>query len=219
MDVAGTPAHRDIANTYTRVAPIYDAWARITESKSLRLALERAQIRNGENVLEVAVGTGIFFYEILRWNPAGRNVGIDVSNAMLERSQRKAAKLGVPFELSVGDARNLTYEDSSFDVVVNNNMLGLVSEHEIVPILREMKRVLRPGGRLVIVMMIRPRNPIAAGVFRLGAGWLGRWREVRIAPAVGETGFDIVHHETVTQLGFRSEVLIARKSGSVVSHL
>src|SRR5829696_9261369 len=67
----------DVTQKYSRVAGIYDAWTWFTESRSLSAALEEAAIRDGDSVLEVAVGTGITFREVLRRNPSGRNVGID----------------------------------------------------------------------------------------------------------------------------------------------
>jgi len=209
-----TDASLDVVGLYSRVAAIYDAWTWFTETKSLHAALERARIRDGEAVLEVAVGTGIAFREILKRNPSGRNVGIDLTASMLRRARQKAERIGVPHELLVADARSLSFEDKSFDVVVNNNMLGLLPQADLAPILSEMSRVLRPGGRLVIVTMMRPATRFADWIYRVGAEWLGGWRAVDIEPLVGDAGFESVSREVVMQLGIPSEVLIARKAGS-----
>jgi len=202
----------DIVAAYSRVAAVYDAWTWFTESKSLHAGLERARIRDGEAVLELAVGTGVAFREILRRNPSGRNVGIDLTAVMLERARHKAERSGVPFDLQVGDVRSLTFDDGTFDLVVNNNMLGLLPQADLVPTLAEMARVLRPGGRLVIVTMTRPATRFAEWIYRVGAEWLGGWRAVDIEPLVGPAGFESVSCETVMQLGIPSEVLIARKA-------
>ncbi len=77
-----------VTETYTGIAPIYDVWGRLTESKARRRCLEWAAIRDGEAVLEVAVGTGLTFAEILKRNPSGRNEGMDLTPAMLDRARR-----------------------------------------------------------------------------------------------------------------------------------
>jgi ubiquinone/menaquinone biosynthesis C-methylase UbiE len=195
---------------YTAMAPIYDPWTLLTESKSLREALESAAIRNGESALEVAVGSGILFRDIVRKNPAGRNVGIDLTQSMLERTRRKASKAGGSFELIRADARALPFPDDSFDVVINNNMLGLLPESMFMPILAELHRVLRPGGRLVIVMMRRPERAFARLLFE-SAVRLGGWRDVQVEPFVLAAGFEGVRLKTVTQLGVPSEVIASRK--------
>jgi ubiquinone/menaquinone biosynthesis C-methylase UbiE len=196
---------------YSRVAGVYDAWTWFTESRSLEKALEAAAIRNGDAVLEIAVGTGVAFREILRRNPDGRNAGIDLTDAMLRRARAKAERSGVAFELVQGDARSLPFADASFDVVMNNNMLGIVPDEITSQILSEAHRVLRPGGRLVIVTMKRPRRRLSQAVYQIGAVWLGGWRDVDVEPAVRAAGFTDVRTSIVTQLGIPSEVLVAGK--------
>jgi ubiquinone/menaquinone biosynthesis C-methylase UbiE len=62
-----------VPRIYRRIAPSYDAWGWLTESKARKRCLELAAIRDGEDVLEVAVGTGLAFREILESNPTGRS--------------------------------------------------------------------------------------------------------------------------------------------------
>jgi len=209
-----TSERRDIVGMYSKLALVYDAWTRLTERESLHAALERAAIRDGEAVLEVAVGTGVLFQEILRRNPSGRNVGIDLTEPMLQRARHKARQTGAPFELIVGDARALSFGTDTFDLVVNNNMFGLLPEPEFAPILSAMWRVLRPGGRIVLAMMMRPDRLLPDLVYRFGAVWLGGWREVRIEPFVRAAGFLALESQLVAQLGIPSEILVARKPDS-----
>jgi ubiquinone/menaquinone biosynthesis C-methylase UbiE len=204
----------DVVRLYSPIAFLYDTWTYVTESRSLRAALDFAAIHDGEAVLEVAVGTGIAFREILRRNPSGRNVGIDLTEAMLGRARSRARGSGTPHELIREDARALSFQSASFDVVMNNNMLGLVPQRTIQVILSEMFRVLRPSGRLVIATMMRPRHLLAQLVYRVGALWLGGWRDVEPEPFVRAAGFLTVRREMVTQLGIPTEVLEARKPGS-----
>jgi ubiquinone/menaquinone biosynthesis C-methylase UbiE len=207
-----TSRDADVVARYSRLAFLYDFWTTMTESRSLRVALERAEIRDGQAVLEVAVGTGVLFRKILRANRSGRNVGVDLTEGMLRRARRKAMRTGVPHELLVGDARRLAFGDGTFDLVFNNNMLGIVPPDDVAPILREFGRVLRPGGRLVIVSMARPEGCVAGSIYGLGACKLGKWTDVEVGPFLRSVGFEVQSEEVVRQLGIPSDVLVAQKA-------
>jgi len=202
---------RFLVTTYSRLAVIYDAWTWMTERKSLLVALSGAAVRDGEAVLEVAVGTGLVFREVLLRNPSGRNVGIDITEAMLRRARRKATGTGVPFALEVGDARTLTFQDSAFDLVLSSNMFGLLPRKDIGTVLAEMLRVLRPGGRLVLVTMTCPDQRLPGWIYSLGAKRLGGWSDLQLEPFVHAAGFAKVQREVVKQLGVPSEILVAQK--------
>jgi ubiquinone/menaquinone biosynthesis C-methylase UbiE len=140
-----------VADVYRRIAPVYDLWARLTESKARDLCIEAAAIRDGESLLEVAVGTGLAFEKLIRANPSGRNEGIDLTAAMLARAEKRADRSGIRnYCLRIGNALKLDYPDNEFDVLVNNYMFDLLPESDFEPVLAEFRRVLRPGGRLVL---------------------------------------------------------------------
>jgi ubiquinone/menaquinone biosynthesis C-methylase UbiE len=209
-------AQRDIPGVYTRVAPVYDLWAAATESRARRRTLELAGIRDGERVLEIAVGTGAAFAEVLRRNRGGENVGIDLTPAMLARARRKAEATGVPFTLQVGDAGALDFADGRFDLVLNAYMFDLFPEDAFAGVLAEMRRVLRPGGRLVLCNMARGRrlsHRVYETIYRLRPALLGGCRGVAVRPHMEAVGFEVVHEEYVAQLGFPSEILVARRPG------
>ena len=146
-----------LREAYRKYASIYDIWSSLTESKARQRCLEVADIKNGESVLEVAVGTGILFEKILQLNPTGRNEGIDLTEQMLSRARARAHKSGVSdYVLKVGDAYHLQYPDNSFDLVLNNYMFDLIPEKDFRAILGEFKRVLRKGGRIVLVNGLPP---------------------------------------------------------------
>jgi ubiquinone/menaquinone biosynthesis C-methylase UbiE len=87
----------------------------LTESKARDRCLEIAAIQDGESVLEVAVGTGLAFERILKANPSGRNEGIDLTEAMLNRAEKRAASAGFKsYRLTVGDAYNLDFSGQRF---------------------------------------------------------------------------------------------------------
>jgi ubiquinone/menaquinone biosynthesis C-methylase UbiE len=75
--------------------------AYLTESKARDRCLEIAAIQDGESVLEVAVGTGLAFERILKANPSGRNEGIDLTEAMLNRAEKRAASAGFRTTISM----------------------------------------------------------------------------------------------------------------------
>jgi ubiquinone/menaquinone biosynthesis C-methylase UbiE len=205
-----------VPGIYSRIAPVYDLWAAMTESRARRRALELSAIRDGESVLEVAVGTGLAFEEVMRKNPSGRNVGVDLTEAMLERARRRAAKVGGAFELRRGDAHRLEFPDATFDLVLNSYMFDLLPEADFLPVLREFRRVLRPGGRLVLVNMAvgeRWHQRLYEALYRLRPSLMGGCRGVALEPCVREAGFTGVHRESVSQLGFPSEVLRAEAPG------
>ena len=199
---------------YTKIAPLYDMWAWLTERDARNRCLELAGIRDGEDVLEVAVGTGLAFREILEANPSGRNEGIDLTAAMLARAEKKAARAGHDnYRLRVGDACALDFASDSFDVVISNYMFDLLPERDFPTVLEEFKRVLRPGGRLALVNMTpgqRWYNDVWNRLYRMNPALLGGCRPVSLLPLVRQCGFQSATREYVSQFAFPSEVIFGK---------
>ena len=208
-------AKPDVPRVYRWTAPIYDVWGRLTESKARDRCLELARIRDGEAVLEVAVGTGLAFAEILKQNPSGRNDGIDLTQEMLDKAIRKAAAACQNnYRLCVGDAYHLKFADASFEALVNNYMFDLLPEDDFGRVLTEFKRVLRPGGRLVLVNMAkgeRWHNAIWEAIYKLNATWIGGCRGVSLLEHVQAMGFQDTRREFISQMTFPSEVVYGVK--------
>jgi ubiquinone/menaquinone biosynthesis C-methylase UbiE len=203
-----------VARTYTRVAPIYDAWAALTETRARRASLARAAARDGETILEVAVGTGLAFAELARANPHGLTEGIDLTDAMLARARTKVAALPGRHRLRVGDARALDFPDGHVDLLINNYMFDLLPEDDFAGVLAEFFRVLAPGGRMVLTNMTRSDRllgRIYEWIYRVRPALMGGCRGVELAEAVTAAGFTDLVRDTVFQLGFPSEILAARK--------
>ena len=197
--------------TYRKVARIYDLWARLTESKARDRCLELAAIQDGEAVLEVAVGTGLAFEKILDADPSGRVEGIDLTDEMLTRAERRAVATGMTnFRLSIGDAYDLDFADDSFDVLINNYMFDLLPEQDFPKVLAEFKRVLRPGGRLVMVNMTNGQcwyNGIWTLIYEIKPALLGGCRGVSLLGDLQDAGFQQTEREYVSQFTFPSEVI------------
>lgn len=202
-----------VADLYRRIAPAYDLWACLTESKARDRCLELAAIRDGESVLEVAVGTGLAFEKILNANPSGRNEGIDLTEEMLRRAERRVANLRLSnYRLRIGDAYALDFAQHDFDVLINNYMFDLLPEKDFPAVLAGFRRVLRPGGRLVLVNMTEGENwynGIWEWLYRMNPAWMGGCRGVHMLPLVEECGFVEARREYVSQMTFPSEVIIA----------
>ena len=200
-----------VSDIYRKIAPAYDLWAWCTERKARDRCLELAAIQDGEDVLEVAVGTGLAFERILQANPSGRNEGIDLTEAMLIRARKKAAKTGsTNYRLRIGDAYDLDFEERSFDVLINNYMFDLLPQRDFRAVLAEFARVLRPGGRLILVNMTegeRWYNRIWELVYRINPALLGGCRGVLLLPHVDACGFRQTKREYVSQWTFPSEII------------
>ena len=202
-----------VAELYRKIAPAYDLWARLTESRARNRCLDLVSIQDGESVLEVAVGTGLAFEKILRANPSGRNEGIELTEAMLARAKRRAARTGTDnYHLRHGDAYALDYPDGDFDVLINNYLFDLLPRQDFLTVLTEFKRVLRPGGRLAMVNMTmgqRGYNRVWEAIYRLNPALLGGCRGIFILPVLEECGFINTKREYVSQMTFPSEVVLA----------
>ena len=203
----------EAARLYDRLAPVYDAWGRLTESRARDRALALADVRDGERILEVAAGTGLAFGELVRRNPGGRNLGIDISPGMLARARRRLGRLALAnYDLALASAIDLPFGDETFDLVMNNYMFDLIDEGAWPAILGEFRRVLAPGGRLVLVNMTRGErfgSGVYEALYRLSPSLMGGCRGVQLEGPLGAAGFRVLRREYVQQCLFPSEVIFA----------
>jgi len=208
----------EVVDVYTKTAPVYDIWGMLTETKARQRAMEFAKIKNGEAVLEVAAGTGLTFFEILKSNPEGKNIGIDLTPDMLEKARLKAARSGVAnYQLEIGDAYALKYPDQSFDLLMNNYLFDLLPEKDFLLVLAEFRRVLKPGGRLVMVNMTRGERfyqRFWENVYLMNPRLLGGCRGVLLFDFLQKSGFQNIEREMISQFGFPSEIIRAQVAGN-----
>ncbi len=215
MSIANTKLDKhDVVDVYTQTAPVYDVWGSLAETKARKRSLRLAQVKDGEAVLEVAVGTGLTFQEIVKANPHGKNIGIDLTPAMLAKAKARLGKSGVSnYQLLVGDAYHLDFPDHQFDLLMNNYMFDLLPEKDFVLVLQEFKRVLKPHGRIVLVNMTKGEHfhqRFWESVYRINPRWLGGCRGVFLSGYMETVGFTHVTRETISQLGFPSEIISAK---------
>jgi ubiquinone/menaquinone biosynthesis C-methylase UbiE len=201
---------------YDLVAGVYPVSTLLFHEKAHKVALSLAGIEDGMRVLEVATGSGEMFRRIVGLNPGGVTCGIDLSPNMAARTQRLARKRvnASRAHCQAVDATSMPFRDGAFDAVVCCYLLELLSGEDILRTLAEMHRVLRPNGRLALVLI--GQNHAAFNVlYRVGgslapAFW-GRQVEKAIPQAIEGCEFSIEHDRKVQQGFYPSRVMIARK--------
>jgi len=140
---------------FDRIAPVYDVMNRVMTAgldRRWRRLTAEAVVRPGDRVLDAACGTGDLALEAAR--VGGVVTGLDFSAAMLARARRKAPEL----EWVQGDALALPFPDAHFDVATVG--FGVRNLDDLEAGLRELRRVLRPGGRVAVLEITQPSGPL-----------------------------------------------------------
>jgi demethylmenaquinone methyltransferase/2-methoxy-6-polyprenyl-1,4-benzoquinol methylase len=168
----------EVGAMFDRIAPRYDAMNALIsgfqEPRWRRRAIALAELRPGMSAIDVATGTGkvaMGLADVV--GTFGHVLGVDVSKAMIDRA-RMANADRVELEFLVGDALQLPADEAAFDAATIAFGMRNLPDYE--GAFREMRRVLRPGGRVVCLEIARPRSIIG----RLG----GLWFE-RVVPLLG----------------------------------
>ena len=145
---------------YSQFAHLYDRIFTGIFYPRIARVIGGLNIPPGAAVLEVGVGTGL---ALAAYPPDCRVTGIDLAPEMLERAQRKIRQEGWRhISLAQGDAQALEFADDSFDYVTSFHVVSVVPEPK--RMMREMVRVCRPGGTIVIINHFRSERPVIASV-------------------------------------------------------
>lgn len=153
---SGQLAPDAVRRMFDRIAPVYDVMNRTMTAgldRRWRRLTAEAVVRPGDVVLDGCCGTGDLAVAAAR--AGGKVTGLDFSEPMLERARRKAPEL----EWIRGDLLALPFGDASFDAATVG--FGVRNVEDLQRALSELRRVLRPGGRLAILEITRPRGPLA----------------------------------------------------------
>jgi demethylmenaquinone methyltransferase/2-methoxy-6-polyprenyl-1,4-benzoquinol methylase len=152
----------------------------------------------------------------------GRVYGIDISSGMLVASRRRLEKAGLwnRVELVCDDAMKLPYADNKFDAVFSSFALELFDSPEIPQVLAEIRRVLRPNGRVGVISMSEEDG--ASPLLKLYK-WLHQklpqyvdCRPIYVEQSIKDAGFGIQHKERVSLLGLPGDIVIGTKPASSV---
>jgi ubiquinone/menaquinone biosynthesis C-methylase UbiE len=205
--ISATTARR----IYDRLGWAYD-WAERFESRAKERALAWLELAAGQRVLNVGVGTGHEQAQLQTCvTPGGLTVGLDLSPIMraITHARTRAALCG-------GDARQLPFADGCFDRLFSAYTLDLIPYRDLPKLLAGFQRVLRPGGRMVLISLTegidRPSRVLVAAwklLYRVSPTICGGCRPLQLSGLVQQAGFHQLRQEVVVQGGVPSEVLSA----------
>lgn len=148
-----------VALMFDKIAPKYDFLNHFLslgiDKQWRRKAIRLVATENPDMILDIATGTGDLAIEASKLNPK-KIYGVDISKDMLAIGQQKIKKLGLSdqIELAAGDAENLDFADNMFDVIIV--AFGVRNFEHLNKGLKEMNRVLKPGGKLMVLEFSKP---------------------------------------------------------------
>jgi demethylmenaquinone methyltransferase/2-methoxy-6-polyprenyl-1,4-benzoquinol methylase len=220
-DTARETAPNPTKSFYDRISKAYDLIADSSEHTAREKGLALLAAAAGEKVLVVGFGTGHSVAALARSvGTNGRVSGIDISEGMLEVASKRVADDGIAgqVDLSVGDARSLKSADGQFDAAFISFTLELFNETEIPRVLGEIRRALRPGGRLAVVAMARePDENVMTEIYV----WMHRHfphfvdcRPIAAGNWIERAGFNVERAERKSIWSLPVAIVLARKPPS-----
>jgi ubiquinone/menaquinone biosynthesis C-methylase UbiE len=213
-------AHSTIAartrRVYDRLALVYPLSTMFFHSKAHREAVDMSGIRDGMRVLEVATGSGEMFRRLVRCNPNGATVGLDLSPNMAARTQAVVRREfpRARTQCKAVDARFMPFRDNTFDAVMCCYLFELLAVEDISITLQEIYRVLRSRGAFTLVLIGQNTdafNHIYKVCGKVAPAFWGRQVEQRIPDMIESADFRITNERVVRQTFYPSRVLTARK--------
>ena len=211
-----TATKEAIKESYGKISRFYGTVEGIVERGLRKKGLKLLAIQEGKAVLEIGFGTGFTLVELAKSvGKTGRVCGIDVTPAMVKITRKRLEKEGLIDKVQVcqGDARNIPFEDNVFDAVYMASTLELFDTPDIPKVLEEIKRVLKPGGRLGVVSMSKEGHEDS--LFLKFYEWLHKkvpkyasCRPVYVEEVVREAGYKIAGAEEFMLTGLVPEKIV-----------
>ncbi|HLS38455.1 MAG TPA: ubiquinone/menaquinone biosynthesis methyltransferase, partial [Sphingobacterium bovisgrunnientis] len=149
-----------VADMFNNISKKYDLLNRLMTMRIdviwRKKAIKLLQEIHPQHILDVATGTGDFAIESIKILKPKKIIGVDISQGMLEVAKEKIVKKGLQnvFEVQLGDSENLQFEDNSFDAVTV--AFGVRNFEDLEKGLSEIHRVLKPGGKAIILELSNP---------------------------------------------------------------
>jgi demethylmenaquinone methyltransferase/2-methoxy-6-polyprenyl-1,4-benzoquinol methylase len=204
---------------YDRLSHAYDLLANASEHHARDLGIEAFDARGGERLLEIGFGTGHALEDLARGvGESGRVTGLDLSYGMLQVAAKRLERegLGGRVDLVLADGEHLPLADASYDGVFTSFTLELFELETIPRVLAEVRRVLRPGGRLGVVAMQEGGHGPLFGLYK----WLHRHfphfidcQPIEAGRLLEAAGFVLEHEETTKIWSLPIAVLVGRAPG------
>ena len=188
-----TPAR--LHETYSRTAAFYDGVVAEAQARTKLLAMEVLARRRGETFLEVGVGTGWCFGQVLDATGVEGAVGVDAAAGMIDVARAALRERGVATApLLLGDATRLPVRDGCIDCLLCTYTLEVMATEDAVAALREVGRVLKPGGRAVLAGLTEGEGDDASFTddwhrrYERDPEYFGGARPIRLTPLVAAAG-------------------------------
>jgi phosphatidylethanolamine/phosphatidyl-N-methylethanolamine N-methyltransferase len=200
---------------YNRIAPVYDLMEAIVERFAFRRWREKlwSQV-DGRKILEVGVGTG----KNIPHYPRGVQItAVDLSDKMLERARRRVQKLNAEVDLCLMDAQKLAFPDAAFDAAVATFVFCSVPD----PVLglRELDRVVKPGGQILLLEHVRVNKPVIGKLMDLLDPFVVRLMGLHInrrtVENVRKAGLEIERVEELAPGGLVKLIVARTKQGQI----
>ena len=216
-EIRRVPVTREASKaTYDRISKYYDLVG-LFENRYKALALEMADFREGERVLEVGCGTGWALERIARQvGESGKACGLDLSPKMLEVARDRLQKAGLMrrVELVEGDATKMRFPDEMFDAAFSTFTLELFDTPDIPVVLSEIRRVLKPGGRFVDLSISRETVGIVTRAYEWIHDRFPQYvdcRPIYVERSLREAGFKITSTKRISILDLCGEIVCGLK--------
>jgi ubiquinone/menaquinone biosynthesis C-methylase UbiE len=207
---------------YDRISTAYDLIADASEHAARDRGIELLAPAPRETALVVGFGTGHSLVALARAVGAtGRIFGVDISEGMLSVAHQRVVEEQVAerVDISLGDARHLTYGNGQFDAVFIAFTLELFDDEDIPRVLEQIRRVLRPGGRLGVVAMSKEQQEtVATGIYVWMHRHFPHWvdcRPISVATCLQRAGFVVERTETLSLWGLPVAIVMARNPENV----
>lgn len=151
-----TSSQKDVKKAYSVYSSIYSIFEGPFLKKARNRSLELLEIKKSDKILEIGFGTGITLKEFVKIvDGKGKVYGIDLTPEMVEKARKR---IGGKADLREGSATKLPYKDNMFEIVYLSNILEILSDKDIYKVLSEIKRVLKPNGKVCIVGTSNKKN-------------------------------------------------------------
>ncbi|MGE5264207.1 MAG: class I SAM-dependent methyltransferase [Acidobacteriota bacterium] len=207
-----TDEDAQMKNAMERMVDSYDSYMRMVtlcnERKLRNIEVSLTQLKPGDQVLEIGCGTGTLTLAAKRQvGLTGQAYGIDVIPKMIDLCRRKAEQAGVDISFQVGGIDTIPFPAGKFDAVLCSFMIFHMSEGVRRRGIQEIHRVLKQGGRLVVVDLALPSSPVPRAIAKTLFGGMLQHELCELVPLMQELGFCDVELEPLNYRVFFLPVL------------
>jgi len=194
-----------IKESYGKLSKLYATFESKFERKLREKALKLLKVKEGEIILEIGFATGATLIEVAEFvGEKGKVYGIEVTHEMVDlaKERLKKTEFAERIIMSEGDARNMLYENNTFDAVYMIGVLELFDTPEIPEVLKEIKRVLKPDGRLEVASISKGghENSLVIKIYE----WVhitfpkyASCRPIYVENSITDAGYKIIEKEEI----------------------